>query len=83
MTDKKSGGAGMGAYLKEAFFFRWNMLALIGATAAAFLSGAPDVVLPLLLAGEMTYLAGLVSIPKFRAAIDAKDHAAKRGVVET
>src|SRR5919198_1125917 len=28
-------GAGMGAYLKEAFLFRWNLLFLLGGTAAA------------------------------------------------
>ena len=32
--------------------------------------------LPLVAAGELTYLAGLVSVPRFRAAIDAKAHAA-------
>ena len=34
------------------------------------------VLLPLVAAGELTYLTGLVSIPRFRAAIDAKVHAA-------
>ena len=80
MTERNRGGAGMVAYLKEAFFFRWNMLALIGATAAAFLSGHPDVAIPLVAAAELTYLAGLVTIPKFRAAIDAKAYAAQREV---
>src|SRR6266545_5011145 len=32
--------------------------------------------LPLVAAGELTYLTGLVSVPRFRAAIDAKVHAA-------
>ena len=35
--------------------------------------------LPLVGAGELAYLAGLVSIPRFRAAIDAKRHAARQG----
>ena len=43
--------------------------------AAAVLTPFPGVLLPLLAAGELTYLAGLVSMPKFRAAIDAKVHA--------
>src|SRR6476660_6800674 len=34
---------------------------------------------PLVAAGELTYLAGLVSIPRFRAAIDAKTHAQRTG----
>lgn len=71
--------SGMGAYLKEAFLFRWNLLLLFGAAAAAAISPVPDVLLPLVAVGELTYLTGLVSIPRFRAAIDAKTHAAGRG----
>ena len=63
--------ASMFDYLKEAFLFRWNLLFFLGSSAAAAIA-APDILLPLVAAGEMAYLAGLVSIPKFRAAIDAK-----------
>jgi hypothetical protein len=66
-------------YLKEAFLFRWNLLFLMGGTAAAALTPLAAVLLPLVAAGELTYLAGLVSLPRFRAAIDAKVHA--RGAV--
>jgi len=69
-------------YLKEAFLFRWNLLAFLGGTAAAALTPLAPVLLPLVAAGELTYLAGLVSIPRFRAAIDAKVHAAARPAVE-
>ena len=69
-------GAGMPDYLKEAFLFRWNLLFLLGGTAAAVLTPLAGVLLPLVAAGELTYLTGLVSIPRFRAAIDAKVHAA-------
>jgi hypothetical protein len=62
-------------YLREAFFFRWNLLLLAGGAAAAALTPVAAVLLPLVAAGELTYLAGLVSIPRFRAAIDAKQHA--------
>src|SRR5947208_4776722 len=72
-------GAGMSDYLKEAFLFRWNLLFLLGGTAAAALTPLAGVLLPLVGAGELTYLAGLVSIPRFRAAIDAKVHAAVTG----
>ena len=72
-------GAGMGAYLKEAFLFRWNLLFLLGGTAAAALLPITGVLLPLVAAGELTYLASLVSVPRFRAAIDAKVHAAAKG----
>ena len=51
---------------------------LLGGAAAAALTPLAAVLLPLVAAGELTYLAGLVS-PRFRAAIDAKVHA--RGAV--
>jgi hypothetical protein len=70
--------AGMSDYLKEAFLFRWNLLFFLGGTAAAALTPVSAVLLPLVAAGELTYLAGLVSIPRFRAAIDAKVHTANR-----
>jgi len=63
-------------YLKEAFLFRWNLLFLLGGTAAAAMTPLAPVLLPLVAAGELTYLTGLISIPRFRAAIDAKLHAA-------
>ena len=62
-------------YLKEAFLFRWNLLFLLGGTAAAAMTPLAPVLLPLVAAGELTYLTGLISIPRFRAAIDAKVHA--------
>jgi len=74
-------GAGMGAYLKEAFLFRWNLLLFLGGTAAAALMPMTGALLPLVAAGELTYLAGLLSVPRFRAAIDAKVHAAAKGEV--
>lgn len=68
-TPKK---AGLFRYLKEAFAFRWNLLLLGGAAAAAVISGHADVALPLVAAAEITYLAGLTTLPRFQAAIDAK-----------
>jgi hypothetical protein len=65
-------------YLREAFLFRWNLLFFLGGAAAAVLTPIPSVLLPLVAAGELTYLAGLLSMPRFRAAIDAKVHAAAR-----
>lgn len=70
MVDKPR--AGMWRYVKEAFLFRWNMLALGGAAAAAIISGHPDVALPLVAAAEVTFLAGLATLPRYQAAIDAK-----------
>jgi hypothetical protein len=70
-------------YLREAFLFRWNVLFFLGGMAAAALTPFAGVLLPLVAAGEVTYLAGLVSIPRFRAAIDAKVHAANRPASST
>ena len=74
MSGSTPSGAGLWRYLKEAFVFRWNLLMLSGATAAALLTPWPDVFLPLIAASELTYLAGLISFPRFRAAIDARVH---------
>jgi hypothetical protein len=68
----------MGDYLREAFLFRWNLLLFAGGTAAAALTPLAPVLLPLVAAGELAYLTGLVSLPRFRAAIDAKAAASRR-----
>lgn len=70
--------AGWARYLKEAFLFRWNVLLFGGAAVAAVLSGRADVALPLVAAGEIAYLAGLISLPRFQGAIDARAHGETR-----
>jgi hypothetical protein len=65
-------------YLKEAFLFRWNLLLFLGGVAASALTPLAPVLLPLVAAGELAYLTGLVSVPRFRAAIDAKVHSERR-----
>jgi signal transduction histidine kinase len=67
--------AGIFRYIKEAFMFRWNMLIFGGAAAAAIVSGHADIALPLVAAAEVVYLAGLTTLPRFQAAIDAKARA--------
>lgn len=59
--------------------FRWNLLLFGGAAAAAVVSGHPDIALPLVAAAEITYLAGLATLPRFQGAIDAKARAEERG----
>lgn len=71
--------AGVLDYVKSAFYFRWNLLFFLGATGVAALSGAPDVMLPLVAAAELTYLAAMTSTPKFRQAIDARVHHEQSG----
>jgi hypothetical protein len=75
-SSKPPQGAGLKDYLKEAFFFRWNMLFFLGGLAGAAMLPLPDVTFPLVFAGELAYLTALTSLPRFRAAIDAKFHAA-------
>ena len=70
-------GAGLTDYLKQAFFFRWNLLFFLGGLAGAAIAPLADVTFPLVVAGELAYLAALTSLPRFRAAIDAKVHAAQ------
>jgi hypothetical protein len=76
-SSKPPQGAGLMDYLKAAFFFRWNVLFFFGGLAAATIAPLPDVTIPIVLAGELTYLGALISIPRFRAAIDAKVHSAR------
>jgi hypothetical protein len=83
IRDGRSGsppplGGGLRDYLKEAFLFRWNLLFFLGGVAGAALTPIADIMLPLVTAIELSYLAGLVAVPRFRAAIDAKVHAARR-----
>lgn len=62
--------SGFLAYVSAAFQWHWNLLAIGTGLALAFLSGKPDVVLPLLGAAELGYL-GLVSThPHFRKVVD-------------
>jgi hypothetical protein len=73
--------AGWFRYVKEAFTYKWNMLLFGGAAVAALLSPSPDIALPLIAAGEIAYLAGLTTLPRFQSAIDAKARADERGLV--
>ncbi|PKN59053.1 MAG: hypothetical protein CVU56_02315 [Deltaproteobacteria bacterium HGW-Deltaproteobacteria-14] len=68
-------GASVWRYLKEAFLYHWNLLAFGGGTAAAIIAGSGGVALPLVIAGELIYLGGLVGNDRFRSAIDARVHA--------
>jgi chemotaxis protein histidine kinase CheA len=69
---------GFGRYLKAAFKNRWNLLALFGSLGFAWLSGAPDVFIPLVLAGELTYVGLLGANSKFQRYVDAQAAKATR-----
>ncbi|MFM7206681.1 MAG: hypothetical protein ACKO4T_08440 [Planctomycetaceae bacterium] len=70
----------LGAYLKTAFTTRWNLLLFGGGVAAAFVSGFPGVILPLVFAGEVYYLASMLANERFRSAVEAQDAKARRTV---
>ena len=71
MASQKS-GAGLGEYLKRAFFLRWNVLVFAGAVVASLLTPWPDALLALTAAGELVYLTSLAANPRFRHAVDAR-----------
>jgi chemotaxis protein histidine kinase CheA len=64
---------GFGKYLKTAFVNRWNLLAFLGSAAFACLAGPVDVLLPLILAAEVTYVGLLGANPKFQKYVDARE----------
>lgn len=64
--------AGLTKYLKMAFLNRWNLLACAGSLGFSILSGRPDIVLPILLAGEIGYLGFLGTHPKFQQFIESQ-----------
>ncbi len=67
-------GSGFMKYVQAAFLWRWNLLAFGAGVIFAYLSGQPDVVLPLIAAGEIGYLGMLSTRPRFRKAIDARKY---------
>ena len=62
-------------YVWTAFRWRWNLLGLGAAAAAAVLSGRADVLLPLVAAAEVAYLGLVTSSPRFRKAAEAAGRA--------
>lgn len=70
----------LGKYLKAAFTYHWNLLAFLGAMGFSLVSGAPDVFVPLVLAGEAVYLGLLAAHPKFQRSVDARNARADREV---
>ena len=68
----------LGAYLKTAFTARWNLLLFGGGVAAALISGFPGVILPLVVAGEVFYLASMLGNERFRSAVEAQDAKVRR-----
>jgi len=62
-----------GKYIKTAFTNHWNLLVFLGAATFGAISGQPDVVIPLVVAGEVAYLGMLSTHPKFQKYVDAQE----------
>ena len=65
-------------YLKAAFLNRWNLLAFLGGAGFALLSGHADVLLPLVMAAEASYVGLLGAHPRFQKYVDAQEAQAAR-----
>jgi len=72
---------GFRRYLRAAFLQPWNLLLFFGSIGMTVVTGTQDLA-PFIMAAEMTYLAGLASMPRFRTAIDAKINAKERAESE-
>lgn len=66
--------AGFLQYIKRAFVHHWNLLIFGAGIVAGAFSGHADVVIPLVMAGELVYLGGLATHPKFQAFVNAQSH---------
>ncbi len=76
---RDDGRSGVRRYIRKAVRIPWNLLAFFGGLAAAALSPWPDAMIPLVVAGEMAFVGGMVSIKRFRDAVDAEEAAKLRG----
>ena len=67
-----------GGYFRVAFTTRWNLLFVGAGVAAGVISGFPEVVLPLVAASELYYLASMMTNERFRSAVNAHDAKVER-----
>jgi hypothetical protein len=68
-----------GAMIKRAFKWHWHLLGLGAGVAVGFLSGHPDVVLPIVAAGEMAYLGFLGTNARFQNVLRGEQLQKRRG----
>lgn len=69
---------GLKKYLTAAFLNQWNLLAFLGGCGFALISGSPDIVGSLVLAGEITYLTALATNQKFQKSVEAREAKERR-----
>lgn len=67
-------------YVKKAFLNHWNLLVFAGGMGLAALSGHADVMMPLVMAGELSYLGFLGTHPKFQRYVDAQEAKSQRQI---
>jgi hypothetical protein len=60
--------------------YHWNLLGVATGAAVAFVSGYPDVILPVLAALELIYLAGLSSNSRFQDAVIAAERKNEKAI---
>lgn len=65
-------------YIKSAFMNRWNILALVAGTGIGVISGRPDILFPLVIAGEVLYLGMLGTNSKYQQYVNAQEHKEKK-----
>lgn len=70
------------AGLKRAFKWHWHLLALGAGAAVAFLSGHPDIALPIVAAGELAYLGFLGTNRRFLNVLRGDQLARERQAAE-
>jgi hypothetical protein len=70
--------AGFLSYVKKAFANHWHLMFLGAGVVVGAFSGHADIVLPVVAAGELAYLAALAGNPKFQAHVDAQEHKAAK-----
>lgn len=71
--------AGLRKYIRKAVRIPWNLLAFIGGLFGATLSPWPDALMPLVVAAELAFIGGMISMKRFRDAVDAEEYAKLRG----
>lgn len=78
LLDAGESAVSFAKYLKAAFLYHWNLLALGGGMGFALLSGHPDVFIPIVLAAEAAYLGFLGTHPRFQKYVEAQEAKAER-----
>ena len=69
---------GLFRYIKAAFTNRWHLLGLLGGVGFSFVSGHPEIGLPLVAAGEMAWLGLVGTHPTFQNYVDVQDNLARQ-----